>query len=158
MYGFVKVFLFEYSIHMDVPYLLFFFTTWNTIIILFHRYLYKSVNLIYLTYITCLIGTYLSLYNPGYFKVNISGETIVIDGWKKFIMADMVHLLPFLFVYCMYYTHYKNEPGYVPMVNAMLLLLIYVILANIKKIYLVPFKELLAVFVVANIFFYFVLN
>jgi hypothetical protein len=131
-----------------------FFTTWNALIVLFHKYLYKSIHLVYLTYITCIIGTYLAHYNPKHFDFVLNGKQYRIEGWNLLFFADTAHFIPFLLVYCLYSKYYKKEFDSLQVVNAVILLLIYVILLNIKRVYGVSFKELCVVFIIASSFFF----
>ena len=134
--------------------LLVFFTVWNALIILFHRSLYQSIHLKYLTFITCIIGTYLAYFNPKYFDFMLQGKKYRVEGWTKVIVADTAHFIPFLFVYCLYHQYYKTDFDILQLVNAIVLLLIYAVLLNIKRVYGVSFKELFTVFLIASGLFF----
>lgn len=134
--------------------LLTFFTTWSFVIILFHKQIYQSIHLVYLTYITCIIGTYLSYYNPKYFDFMLFGKSYKVEGLNKLLLADSLHFIPFIFIYCLYNQYYKKNYDGVRVVNAIIIILIYVVLLNIERVYYVAFKELFIVFVIANVLFF----
>jgi hypothetical protein len=134
--------------------LLVFFTTWNALLIVFHKFLYQSIHLKYITFITCIVGTYLAYFNPKHFDFMWQGKQYRVEGWNKVLFVDTAHFIPFLFVYCLYNQYYKNEFDSLQLVNAIILLLIYAILLNIKRVYGVSFKELFAVFIIASCLFF----
>ena len=134
--------------------LLVFFTTWNALIIIFHEYLYQSIHLKYLTFITCIVGTYLAYFNPKHFDLIWQGKQYRVEGWMKVLIADTAHFIPFLFVYCLYSQYYVKKYDSLQLLNAIILLMIYVVLLNIKRVYGVSFKELFAVFIIASCLFF----
>jgi hypothetical protein len=134
--------------------LLVFFTTWNALIIIFHKYLYQSIHLKYLNFITCIVGTYLSYFNPKHFDIVWQGKQYRVEGWMKVLIADTTHFIPFLFVYCLYSQYYVKNFDSMQLLNAIILLMIYVVLLNIKRVYGVSFKELFVVFIIASCLFF----
>lgn len=133
------------------------FTTWNVLLLLFHKQLYSKIHLIYLTYVTCVVGSYFSFYRPGYFDIQWNGGEHRLIGWKKLLFADSVHIIPFIFVYCLYNRYYTQNSNYLQYINALVLLLIYTVIMKVQKIYGVSFIEAFAVFIVSSILFYFVM-
>ena len=134
--------------------LLVFFTVWNALIVIFHKYLYQSIHLIYLTYITCILGTYLAYYNPKHFDFLWQGKKYRVEGWTRVLVADTAHYIPFVFVYCLYHQYYETKFDSLQLVNAIILLLIYAVLLNINRVYSVSFKELFIVFLIASCLFF----
>jgi hypothetical protein len=134
-------------------FLLTFFTTWCVLLVALHNNLYKSINLLYVSFVTCVIGTYFSLYNPRYFEFEWKNKIYKVDGWKKFFLADITHILPFLIIYCLYYKYYKTLKNILPNINAILILIIYLNLYNVKNVYDVSFMEVSLVFIVASILY-----
>jgi hypothetical protein len=134
--------------------LLVFFTTWNALIILFHKFLYQSIHLKYLTFITCILGTYLAYYNPKHFEFLLQGKKYRVEGWAKVLVVDTTHFIPFIFIYCLYHQYYETKFDILQLVNAIILLLIYVVLLNIKRVYSVSLKELFTVFLIGSCLFF----
>lgn len=102
----------------------------------------------------CVLGTYLAYYNPRYFEFVLFGKPYRVEGLNNIIFADILHFIPFVFVYCLYNQYYKNKFDNLQVVNAIIIILIYVSLLNIKRVYYIPFKELFVVFVIANVLFF----
>jgi hypothetical protein len=84
----------------------------------------------------------------------LQGKKYRVEGWTKVIVADTAHFIPFLFVYCLYHQYYKTDFDILQLVNAIVLLLIYAVLLNIKRVYGVSFKELFTVFLIASGLFF----
>lgn len=133
------------------------FTTWNVLLLLFHRQLHSKIHLLYLTYITCVVGSYFSFYQPGYFDIQWNGTEHRLKGWKKLLFADSVHIIPFIFIYCLYSQYYIKNNNYLLYINAFVLLLIYTVILKVKNVYGVSFIEAFSVFIISSIFYYFVM-
>lgn len=130
-----------------------FFTTWCVLLVALHKNLYKNINLLYISFVTCVIGTYFSLYNPKYFEFEWKNKTYIVDGWKKFFLADLTHIIPFLIIYCIYYKYYKTSKSILQNIHAFLILIIYLSLYNVQKVYNVSFWEVLIVFSIATLLY-----
>jgi hypothetical protein len=153
MFGLERVFLYEYNLikHIMYVHVALLFTTWNVLLLLFHRQLHSKIHLLYLTYITCVVGSYFSFYQPGYFDIQWNGTEHRLKGWKKLLFADSVHIIPFIFIYCLYSKYYLLY------INAFVLLLIYTVILKVKNVYGVSFIEAFSVFIISSIFYYFVM-
>jgi hypothetical protein len=141
-----------------------FFTLWVIILVVLHKYTFRYIDLLYLTFITLVVGSYISFINPGYilFKVN-DKETIKFEGFNKIIITDLAsHLFIFLFIYFWYYDYYKVKDKNL-ILNSVLLLFIYFIITTIhlqrlsvETVYNVKIINLLIVFVIASCLYYFI--
>jgi hypothetical protein len=130
-----------------------FFTFWVVFLVLGNKYTYKYVNLEYLTFITLLIGLYLSYINPGYYRFKLLDKWYEIrNTCEKFILVDLLfHILTFYYVYKIYRNEYIKLDKRI--VISLLLIMIYYILIDIEKIYNISEKELMGVFVIVNIIY-----
>jgi hypothetical protein len=133
------------------------------ILAVFHKFTYKYVDLLYLSFITLIVGSYVSFIDPGYiiFKVS-NNEIIKFEGFHKLIIIDLAsHLFIFLFVYYLYYNYYKTTKNKnILILNALLLIIIYNILTTIylkklpaESIYNIKFSTTFVVFIVATLFY-----
>lgn len=132
-----------------------FFTFWSVLLVLFHPQVFKYVNLLYITFITMIIGLYLSFINPRRFVFYFEGERYEYNGAQKFIIVDILfHILAFYFIWSRYAGYYTClEITDMKNIYALLIIIIYVVFTNIKKVYGVAFLELFFVFLVANILY-----
>lgn len=137
-------------------YALYFFTFWSILLVILHKYTYKHVNLLFITFISLIIGSYISFLHPKYFIYEIDNEKIYLTGLHKFIIIDIfAHILPFLFVYFTYYNYYKNKSILEDPIT-ILIVLIYGIIINHQKIYQIGFREISLILLI-SICLYFLL-
>ncbi len=130
-----------------------FFTLWVVLLVLFNKYTYKYVNLEYLTFITLIVGLYLSYINPKFYRFKI------LDKWyeirktcEKFFLVDLLfHILTFYFVYKTYHNEYIKYDKRT--FSSLLLILVYYLLIDINKVYNISAKELIGVFMIVNIIY-----
>lgn len=123
-------------------YALYFFTFWNILLVIFHQYTHRHVNLLFLSFMCLVIGSYLSFINPRLFLFQIGEEKIYLTGLHKLIIVDIfAHLLPFLFIYVTYSKYYENQnPLFSPL--TLLIVFIYGILINHQRVYRASILEL----------------
>ena len=131
-----------------------FFTTWSLILALLHIYTREYVNLLFITFVTAIIGLYLSFIKPRKFVFYFETQRYVYTGLQKFIIVDMIfHILVFYLIYSRYGKYYKSVTDS-KTVNAVLIMLLYASVTNLKKLYGVGLSELLFVFVIACLLYY----
>ncbi len=123
---------------------LLFFTTWSMIIVFFHKYLASSFDIIFITFMTMMIGMYMSFVKPKKFSFVLGDRKIVINGLEKFFSVDLTfHVAFFLFIF----VRYRNVPtNYHKILNALLVFLFYFILIDIKRIYGITYIEVFQLF------------
>lgn len=131
-----------------------FFTTWMIIFVIFHKYVYRHINLLYLSFITLVCGLYFSFINPRRFVLYIDNVRYEYNGIQKFIIVDLFfHILVFTYIYCMYSTYYRCVWDR-KMFLSLIILMLYLSLVNIKRTYGVNLGEILIVVFVANLMYF----
>jgi hypothetical protein len=136
-----------------------FFTTWNVLLVIFNRYTYKYINLLYTSFITLFIGLYLSFINPRRFVFRFANKKYKFVSWEKFISIDIIfHIFVFLYIYYKYYfVYYKNIDACTEdqlLILSLCILFTYIICINVEKIYGITLLEFLIVFCIANIIYF----
>lgn len=158
-------------------YALYFFTLWIFILVIFHQYTFKYVDLLYLTFIVLIGGSYISFINPGKYIYKFpDNKYIEFSGYHRFIIIDIaMHIFMFIFIYYWYYNYYKHiltVKRHIPIIlNTILLIIIYMIIitvcfcitnANSKSIipvcdvYGIKFIEFIIVLIIGTIFYLFI--
>ena len=139
----------------NYTYLFKFFTTWSLIMVMFHKYLYKYVNLLLITFITLVIGLYLSFINPRRFVWYFDKVRYEYTGLQKFIIVDMIfHLLVFYYIYSLYGKYYTSKTFFNSKTFiALSIYLIYILTHDIKKLYGINKYEGACIFVVSLILY-----
>jgi hypothetical protein len=136
-------------------YVFVFFTTWNVLLVLFHRYTYKFIDLLYLSYLTLMIGLYLSFVNPKRFIFRFGDKRYNFNGINKFLVVDLFfHILVFLFVYLTYFSYYHQQSCDSSLLNTFAIIIMYVCVVDIKKVYGITFLEFLIVFAITNLLYF----
>lgn len=132
-----------------------FFTAWMLVMALLHNYLFDKVNLLLLSWITCIVGLYLSFINPRRFVFYFEGVRYEYTGLQKFIIVDTVaHIMVLYAMYACYGDYYKsigivNLPTFV----AIVIMMIYLAITNIRKVYGISHYEIISMSVVAGILY-----
>jgi len=132
-----------------------FFTTWMVIMALLHNLLFDKVNLLLLAWITCIVGLYLSFINPRKFVFYFEGKRYVYTGLQKFIIVDSIaHVIVLYAMYYLYRNYYKSI-GYLntPTIAAIAILMVYLLITNIRKVYGISAHEVVAMAVIAGILY-----
>lgn len=137
-------------------YVLKFFTAWVFIMALFHKYVYKHVNILLLSFVTLIVGLYLSFINPRRFVFYMQGERFEYTGAEKFIIVDMFfHVFVFYVLLCLYGSYYRSKELFCHSGTwaAFAILALYVAITDIKKLYGISFTECICVFAVALVLY-----
>lgn len=118
-------------------YALYFFTFWVFILVVFHQYTFKYFDLLYLTFIVLLGGSYISFINPGKYILKLPDDTdIEFSGIHRFIIVDLaIHLFMFLFIYYWYYNYYKSHIDMNRYIHTALLIMVYMIIITVCFMY-----------------------
>lgn len=142
-----------------MPYILLFFTTWTCLLAVLHQYTHGCINLLYLTFVTLVIGSYISFCNPGKFTVLVKKKEVDYTGIRKLLIVDLLaHALVFLFIYWRYRDYYFSGTGHVDctLAVAVLFTVLYILLINAENVYRTSFTELFLCFVVATCLYFFI--
>lgn len=138
----------------DYLHVFLFFTTWNLLLFIMHPISHRYVNLLYLAFITTMVGLYLSFVNPNRFVLRFGKTKYYFTGLEKFFLVDVTfHILVLVYAMYLYHVHYAL-PGWRETCGALLVLLLYVWSVNIVRVYGVQFKELAMVFAVFTLLFF----
>ena len=137
-------------------YVFFFFTIWNIILILFHKYTHRYVELLYLSYMTFMVGMYFSTVNPRQYIIYYGkNNKLVISKWYYLLVVDLFfHFAMFLFVYFKYYKFYKSADTNMMLFGSILVLIIYICLINSEKVYGISFMEILTVITIVTLLYF----
>ena len=107
-----------------------FFTIWTLLLTIFHKYTSKYFNLVFLSTIVLIIGSFVSLIHPRIFVIYfLNNKYIISNTLIKFLTADVMHICLFMFNYHKYKYNTKN------ILNSLLLLLFYSLTINFIKLY-----------------------
>lgn len=132
-----------------------FFTTWNVILVILHKYTSAWFDLMYLSFITLAIGSYLSFINPRRFVFRFGDKKYTFKGLEKFLTVDMIfHIGVFCYVYYLYNTHYIIKSNDVQLFASVMLIAIYIAIVDIKRVYGINFIEIFTIFCTSHILYY----
>lgn len=133
---------------------LYLFTFWVIVLCIFDEYTHKYVNLLYLTFITLIIGLYISYVHPRYFRYPIDDETIRFEGFTKFYIIDLFsHIVPFIYILFKYKSYYAST-SLIDMPFTFLILSMYYILLNTETIYGISKQEVLILFIGSTMLYF----
>lgn len=136
-------------------YILYFFTTWNVILVLFHKYTHKIINLLFTSFVVLIISMYISYINPKYYLFKFDNKEYVFKGNNKLFLIDLpMHIGVFVFIYLIYYKYYKKNNLTIPI--TICFLLFYFVFFNTPKIYNISRPELLAVASAGAVLYFFI--
>lgn len=133
---------------------LYLFTFWVIILCIFDEYTHKYVNLLYLTFVTLVIGMYISYVHPRYFHYPIDNDVIKFEGFTKFYIIDLFsHIIPFIYIVYKYKSYYSSI-SLADMPFTFLILIMYYILLNTETIYGINKQELVLLFVGSTMLYF----
>lgn len=133
-----------------------FLTVWTWLAMIFHRQLYRHIDLLYLSTIVMFIGLYLAHINPKYYILstdNNQTHDIILNDKLSLVVADIIHILPFLIFMVLYGKYYALSIGNIPLIRTSCIITIYIILFEPSKVYHVRTIELLTLGVIAFIIY-----
>ena len=112
---------------------LFYLTSINFLLVIFSHFTHKYINLLFTSLFVFMGGMYVSYINPGYFiQIGENNEKKEIFGFQKFIYDSVFHVLPLVYVFIMYRKYYSLNPS---ITSAIILIILYLCLVDVKKIY-----------------------
>jgi len=139
-------------------YILKFFTFWSVMMVVFHHMTSKHINLLYITFVTAVIGLYLSFVKPRKFVFYFERVRYEYTGIQKFIIVDMIfHLLALYFIYTRYRTSYTSITD-TRNLTSLLIFIIYLSITNTKKVYGVEIIEMIGVFICATVLYWLIFH
>lgn len=136
-------------------YILYFFTTWNIILVCFHKYTYKKVNLLFTSFVILITSLYISYIKPKYYLFKFDNKDYVFEGNNKLFLIDLpMHIGIFVFIYLTYYKYYKKNTSTI--LITICFILFYFTFFDTEKIYNLPNSELLAVASASAVLYFFI--
>lgn len=136
----------------DVTLVFKFFTYWVIVLIVLHKLVYKYIDIVFLATIVFVMGVYISHVNPKRYTLHLSNKNIEVDGWFKFLTADVSHSLIFLLALLMYGKYYTdNQNDLLPLIGSICLIVFYTVMFQPDKVYDVSRRELLIILIVTTI-------
>ena len=144
-----------------------FLTCWVVLMVVFHQYTFENIDLLYLTFLAFIVGSYISFVNPKFYILkNKKDDIVLFEGWNRFIVVDLtIHALLFVFICYKYYWYYKPRsnsmffhfPRHVStFIAALSVVILYMASIDIVSVYNVSFHELFIASFLAT-FLYFLL-
>lgn len=126
-------------------YFLVFFTTWNIILVIFHKYTYDKIDIQFSSFIVLFLGLYMSLVKPKKYTYHFNDKTYTITGLHKLLVDVPLHFMVFLFVYMKYYKYY-SKVGDKHWLSVVCIMILYLISMDTNKVYGLSKDEMLLVF------------
>ena len=128
-----------------------FFTFWVVLLIIAHRYTSPHIDLLYLSFVTMIMGIYLSYIHPRYYKFDLQGEHVISKPIDKFLIIDLVfHILAFVYIATKYGRQSTTDLKFT---SALAIFSVYMIVINSTQVYHIRSFEILTVFTVANLMY-----
>jgi hypothetical protein len=130
-----------------------YFSTWVLLLVVFHKYTHDFIDLYFISGIVFVLSMFVSYISPGYLNYEQNGNVYKIEGPLKVLIDVTIHILPFVFI-SLYYG--QNIQSGLCLSNAMLIMLIYLILFDPKRVYNVGDKSVLMflTYLVASVVFF----
>lgn len=124
-----------------------FFTLYMVIILLFCSFFNQYIDLLFLGIVTFVVGSYVSFVNPRYYTFIMDDECYKLEGIKRFLIIDTIHILILLVVL---YKYKHAGFNWVRFFGALCILILYLYLVNISQIYNLPKSEVFVVGIVTT--------
>jgi hypothetical protein len=116
-----------------------FFTLYMVIFILWYPFLGQYLDMMFLGIITFVIGSYVSFINPKYYIFTFQDECYKIEGAKRILLVDMIHVIILVITIYMF----AHMPFSVrKFVASSIILISYFVLVNPGNVYSITQKEL----------------
>jgi len=126
-----------------------FLTTWTFIMVVFHKTLHDKIDMLLISFIVMFIGLYLAHVNPKYFVLHTTDkEHIFLHDKIYIIISDLLHIVPFFFIYVLYGRYYTTNAKYILLLRSICILVLYFMIFEPTKIYHVDVKELMYVILI----------
>lgn len=112
-----------------------FFTVWSLVLVLFHQYVYTNLNMILLTAVVAIYGLHTTYIRQAYIPITIADRKFKLCGGELKFFDALAHQLPFVAMFVMYAKYYSETRAILPIINVLLLFIIYMFLVNVPKQY-----------------------
>lgn len=118
-----------------------FFTLYVIALLVFHKHTSRYVDLLLLSVVVFVVGCYLSFIEPRKYVFTIAGNTYELSGLTRLLIVDLTHTL--ILIFAIYVTMGQTLSMY-QLGLTLLILVTYVVLVDVQRIYLVPKTTLFA--------------
>jgi hypothetical protein len=137
-------------------YFLVFFTTWNVLLVIFHRYTRNYVDLLYQSFVVMFVGTYFLLVNPGEVMYRVGNKAYHLTGLSPLnLLSHLSHVGALAYILYLTYGTREMPKARIPQtLTSVMLLLAYGLLVDIRYVYGVSISEAFLVFCIASAFFF----
>ena len=117
--------------------LYYYYTTWNVILVCLHPWIHPYVNLLFSSFFVLVVGFFAVHLNHNFLKKDLN--TITEDTYLRsflLVAADVLfHVIPFIFILSKYKGYYSKKSNVYSIATSVLLIIIYMMLTDIKKVY-----------------------
>lgn len=111
-------------------------TTWSLTLVCLSGYVYKYINVLFLSLFVFIGGSGIFYLNPGFAKIHIAPErSVYLDGFSKMLFHIFAHVLPLVYVLKRYFKYYSSRKYDGSTMISLLIITIYLITMNVEKIY-----------------------
>ena len=143
----------------DKFYILYFFTTWSFFLCLFHSYFHKCIDLLYLSFVVLIVGTYLSFVYPKRYVVEKDKTCYVFDSVTRILCVDVIlHFFMFVLIYNRYHKYYRRTGLDFKIIASMCLIAIYFLIFLKVDVYKIPKIDMVAMLIIASILYIIVIH
>lgn len=106
----------------------------SLIMVCLSKFLYKYINLLFITIFVCFAGLYVSYTTLTYEKSSHLYPGIDVKEFNiaKFYIDILLHVLPVLYIYINYKDYYKSFPS---SETAIILIVIYICSVKVESVY-----------------------
>lgn len=139
-----------------IPAFYIYFSIWNLLLVLFHKYTYKYYNLL-LACIVIVITMIICVYmHPKYLKINyINNPPRKFENKLIIVLIDfLVHWIPLIFVAVKYGKYYMTNPYTVATGVTVFVLAFYGVAMNAANVYDMDPNHMFVAFTIATAIFY----
>jgi hypothetical protein len=127
-------------------------TNLSLILVLIAPYIYKYIDLLFLSLFVCVGGLYVSYLNPGIVVIEVQDNVYEINGVFKIIFDVILHVLPLLYILTRYGEYYKSNPNIIP---SLIIILVYISCFDIASLYKTNTNVIGLIFILCIIFYSF---
>jgi hypothetical protein len=130
-----------------------FLTFWMVVLVILHKWTHKHIDLLYMSWVCLIVGSYVSFIGPGVYVYN----DVVFKGLERFIVVDVaIHIFFFMFVSFLYYDYYKVFNPSRFFITLLIILSFSTLIINPQKVYKESAIKLYVVLVIATVLYFFI--
>lgn len=134
-----------------------FLTTWTWLAMIFHRKLYRYIDLLFLGLVVMIIGIYFGHVHPKYYIISLDdtdNNNIILNDEISLLLADILHVIPFMTFLTLYGRYYAKQTHHTLFIRTFCVITMYLILFTPSRVYHVNTIELLMLGVITMILYF----